>query len=86
MRREYEESTYNELWRTVPRSQLKRKPPTSEEKEAAAESATLGLPQENLLYFLEKHAPKLDDWKRELFAHRAHAWAVFLSAAPKRRS
>src|SRR5258706_3836337 len=66
MRREYEESTYNELWRTVPRSQLKRKPPTSEEKEAAAESATLGLPQENLLYFLEKHAPKLDDWKREL--------------------
>jgi stage V sporulation protein R len=66
LRREYEESTYNELWRTVPRSQLKRKPATLEEKEAEAESTTLGLPQENLLYFLEKHSPKLDDWKREL--------------------
>ena len=26
----------------------------------------LGLPEENLLYFLEKNAPKLDDWQREL--------------------
>ena len=31
-----------------------------------ASSAELGLPQENLLYFLEKHAPKLEDWQREL--------------------
>jgi stage V sporulation protein R len=66
IRREHEEATYNELWRTVPRSQLSRKPRSAEEKEAEAESASLGLPQENLLYFLEKHAPKLEDWKREL--------------------
>lgn len=65
-RREYEEATYNELWRTVPRSQLAAEPATPEAKEAAEESQSLGLPQENLLYFLEKHAPKLDDWKREL--------------------
>ncbi|HEX7076288.1 MAG TPA: SpoVR family protein [Hyphomicrobiaceae bacterium] len=65
-RREHEEATYNELWRTVPRSQLDEKPATPEAKEAEAESNALGLPQENLLYFLEKHAPKLDDWKREL--------------------
>lgn len=65
-RREHEEATYNELWRTVPRSQLATKPITPEAKEAQEESQSLGLPQENLLYFLEKHAPKLDDWKREL--------------------
>ncbi len=65
-RREHEEATYNELWRTVPRSQLEDTPITPEAKEAEAESNALGLPQENLLYFLEKHAPKLDDWKREL--------------------
>ena len=31
-----------------------------------ASSAALGLPEENLLYFLEKNAPKLEDWQREL--------------------
>ncbi len=65
-RREHEEATYNELWRTVPRSQLAVEPLTPEAREAAQESQSLGLPQENLLYFLEKHSPKLDDWKREL--------------------
>jgi spore cortex formation protein SpoVR/YcgB (stage V sporulation) len=65
-RREHEEATYNELWRTVPRSQLAQEPVSAEAKEAAQESQSLGLPQENLLYFLEKHSPKLDDWKREL--------------------
>jgi spore cortex formation protein SpoVR/YcgB (stage V sporulation) len=64
-RREYEEATYNELWRTVPRSALPNNGPAPS-KEAQQESLLLGLPQENLLYFLEKHAPKLDDWKREL--------------------
>jgi len=65
-RREYEEATYNELWRTVPRSALQKASADPESKEAQKESLLLGLPQENLLYFLEKHAPKLEDWKREL--------------------
>jgi stage V sporulation protein R len=65
-RREHEEATYNELWRTVPRSALAKPPGDADSKAAAQESLALGLPQENLLYFLEKHAPKLDDWKREL--------------------
>ena len=30
------------------------------------EQRRLGLPEENLLYFLEKHAPKLEDWQAEL--------------------
>lgn len=65
LRHEYEEQTYNELWRTVPRSQLQNHQdqiPADMAKEALA----LSLPQENLLYFLEKHAPKLEEWKREL--------------------
>lgn len=65
-RREYEEATYNELWRTVPRSALAKPPPDPEGKANMRESEALGLPQENLLYFLEKHAPKLDDWQREI--------------------
>ncbi len=65
-RREHEEATYNELWRTVPRSALAKTAGDADSKAAAQESLALGLPQENLLYFLEKHAPKLEDWKREL--------------------
>ncbi len=65
-RREHEETSYNELWRTVPRSALPKAPVDAESKSAALEGIALGLPQENLLYFLEKHAPKLEDWQREL--------------------
>jgi spore cortex formation protein SpoVR/YcgB (stage V sporulation) len=65
-RREYEEATYNELWRTVPRSALPKAPPDPEAKDAEKEVVALGLPQENLLYFLEKHAPKLEEWQREI--------------------
>ena len=67
LRREYEEQTYNELWRTIPRSELAKQShldrlPVEMQKEAVS----LNLPQENLVYFLEKHAPKLEEWKREL--------------------
>ena len=40
---------------------------TSEkDKLEAATRQQLGLPEENLLYFIEKRAPRLDDWQREL--------------------
>jgi len=64
-RRAHEEQTYNEIWRTIPRSQL----PKIEGEGGILdrkEKTDLGLPQENVLYFLEKHAPKLEEWKREL--------------------
>jgi len=35
-------------------------------EKAAAPGAQLANPEENLLYFLEKHAPKLAPWQREL--------------------
>ncbi|MEM9355485.1 MAG: SpoVR family protein [Pseudomonadota bacterium] len=64
-RRQHEEETYNEIWRTIPRSELQK---SSGEfaGQQGREEFELNLPQENVLYFLEKHAPKLDDWKREL--------------------
>ncbi len=64
-RAEYEESSFDDLWRTVP------KPPVEdidddEDGPDVAEGKALGLPEENLLYFLEKYAPRLADWQREL--------------------
>ncbi|MCI4664177.1 MAG: SpoVR family protein [Neomegalonema sp.] len=61
-RLEYEEATYNDLWRTVPKGEDGEGSLTR----GGAEASTLGLPEENILYFLEKHAPKLADWQREL--------------------
>ena len=46
-----------------PRSRAKA---AAEPSEAQSEQRRLGLPEENLLYFLEKNAPKLEDWQREL--------------------
>ena len=66
-RRDYEESIFSDLWRTVPKG---AGPEPAAKKPAGGsgpqEIQALGLPEENLLYFLEKHAPKLADWQREL--------------------
>jgi spore cortex formation protein SpoVR/YcgB (stage V sporulation) len=66
-RREHEEATYSDLWRTLPRTQQGNGQEAGDVKQASRQESTLlGLPEENLLYFLEKHAPKLQDWQREL--------------------
>jgi stage V sporulation protein R len=62
-RRAHEEATYDDIYRTLP--EITREG-TIEPSEAQGEQRRLGLPEENLLYFLEKNAPKLDDWQREL--------------------
>jgi spore cortex formation protein SpoVR/YcgB (stage V sporulation) len=54
------ERLYNDLWRTVPRSG------ESARKAVDHQRALLRLPQENILYFLEKVAPKLHPWQREV--------------------
>ena len=61
-RRSYEERAFNDLWRTVPSGPLKSAATLNGEKRRAL----LRLPQENLLYFLEKTAPRLQPWQREL--------------------
>jgi spore cortex formation protein SpoVR/YcgB (stage V sporulation) len=72
-RQEYQEKMYNDLWRTVP-----VKPGRTEASTAVAErKALLGLPEENILYFLEKKAPRLKGWQRELLRIVRHISQYF---------
>jgi stage V sporulation protein R len=61
-RREHGERLFNELWRTVPEQGKKAK----RQSEKDRRRALLGLPEENVLYFLEKTAPRLKPWQREV--------------------
>jgi stage V sporulation protein R len=58
-REAYAQQQINDLWRTLPRRA---------EKEGAAADAKRfpDEPQENLLYFIEKNAPLLEPWQREI--------------------
>ena len=62
-RRAYEEATYDDIYRTLPEIVREN---VSDTSASLNEQRRLGLPEENLLYFLEKHAPKLEDWQAEL--------------------
>ena len=55
-REEYLQSQVNELWRTLP-----QKPQAHQ-----ASGRYPAEPQENLLYFVEKNAPLLESWQREI--------------------
>ena len=57
-REQHQQLQVNELWRTLPLKDDAVEP--SREEQFPAE------PQENLLYFVEKHAPLLEPWQREL--------------------
>ncbi|MGC1585945.1 MAG: SpoVR family protein, partial [Rhodomicrobium sp.] len=61
-RREHGERLFNDLWRTVPEQGKKAK----KRSERDRRRALLGLPEENVLYFLEKTAPRLKGWQREV--------------------
>ena len=66
-RQEHAEKTFNDLWRTVPTSETLRAMQPDEVEQLQSEARRrLGLPEENLLYFLEKQAPILQPWEREL--------------------
>ncbi|TIP22626.1 MAG: SpoVR family protein, partial [Mesorhizobium sp.] len=64
-RLEYEERSYNDLWRTLPTAQDKNKPEAGDES-LAERKKSLNLPEENLLYFLEKNSLVLEPWQREI--------------------
>ncbi|KZD25276.1 SpoVR family protein [Tardiphaga robiniae] len=72
-RRNHEETSFNDLWRTVPTGRTKSASLLSAERRRAL----LGLPQENLLYFLEKAAPRLQTWQRELLRIVRHISQYF---------
>jgi len=56
-RAEYIQRNLNDLWRTVPRSR---------ETNGREDERFPKDPQENLLYFIEKNAPLLEPWQREI--------------------
>ncbi len=60
-RRRHGEQLFNDLWRPVPTGKRKQG-----KDDDARRKALLGLPEENLLYFLEKTAPRLRPWQREI--------------------
>ncbi len=57
-REEYLQSQVNDLWRTIPAGQ--------ETETKAKRKRFPSEPQENILYFIEKHAPLLEPWQREI--------------------
>lgn len=57
-REAYLQSQVNDLWRTLPARQA------AELEQQAARFPSE--PQENLLYFIEKNAPRLEPWQREI--------------------
>ena len=58
-RAEYYQQQANEIWNTLPKKKKKRQ---EEEQEECFPKE----PQENLLYFIEKHSPILEIWQREI--------------------
>src|SRR6201996_2005169 len=72
-RREHEQSVFNDLWRTVPTGPAK----SAEIQNSERRRKLLGLPQENILYFLEKTAPRLQPWQRELLRIVRHIAQYF---------
>jgi stage V sporulation protein R len=72
-RRLHEERVFNDLWRTVPGTKDRGAADLTLERR----QAILRLPQENVLYFLEKSAPRLEPWQRELLRIVRHVAQYF---------
>ena len=68
-RQAYDERTFDDLWRTVPDLADERDDdddgPDSDAG-AAERRLRMKLPEENVLYFLEKQSPVLETWQREI--------------------
>jgi stage V sporulation protein R len=57
-RAEVERQLYNDLWRTIPK--------TPQDSAAPQQHGFPSEPEENILYFVEKHSPRLAPWQREV--------------------
>ena len=58
----HEETNFNDIWRTLPHTEED----DDDMEERQAEVRNIKLPEENLLYFIEKASPILRPWQREL--------------------
>ncbi|QJE73731.1 SpoVR family protein [Aerophototrophica crusticola] len=72
-RQEHAERTFNDLWRTVPSKAGGPSPLSDRDRRRAL----LELPEENVLYFLEKKAPRLQGWQREILRIVRHVAQYF---------
>ncbi|AJW45572.1 MULTISPECIES: SpoVR family protein [Ralstonia] len=63
-REKYLEAQVNDLWRTLPTHRSHAL--TAEDETREPEPQFPPEPEENLLYFIEKNAPKLQPWQREI--------------------
>lgn len=61
-RAEHEDEAYNDLWRTLPAGP----PATPASPDPEEGGADMRMPEENLLYFIEKYSPALKAWQREM--------------------
>ena len=61
-REDHEEATFNDLWRTLPQVEESK----ADVEVRQSEVRDIKLPEENLLYFIEKASPVLMPWQREL--------------------
>jgi stage V sporulation protein R len=61
----YEEQSYNDLWRTLPQAKSESRV-DEDESRTIERRRSLKLPEENLLYFLEKNSLILEPWQREI--------------------
>lgn len=61
-RAEHERETFNDIWRTLPQQSESE----TESEERQTEVRNIKLPEENLLYFIEKASPALRPWQREI--------------------
>ncbi len=66
VRHEHAEVNYDPLMRTVPGFRIGQAAPEARQQLESEARARLRLPEENLLYFCEKHSPRLAGWEREL--------------------
>ena len=65
-RADHAEEDYNELWRTLPSGAEPTMPPSGFDTDEDELGGGPKLPEENLLYFLEKYSPSLKSWQREI--------------------
>jgi stage V sporulation protein R len=70
---EEQERNYNDLWKSIAANGSRSR----ESINAAERRNMLGLPEENVLYFLEKQAPLLKAWEREILRIVRHVAQYF---------
>jgi spore cortex formation protein SpoVR/YcgB (stage V sporulation) len=62
----HEERNFQDIWRTVPKNGNGADVEERKTDDQATQGRKLVLPEENLLYFIEKNSPVLETWQREL--------------------